>query len=73
MNTRIRTSQEQNATVMAKISSQRAEIERLLNCLNSVTKDVEGSVETMRTTREIDLDEMRNDMWQMEQEVAATR
>lgn len=58
---------------MNKIKNQRAEIEHLLNCLSSVTKDVEGSVETMRTTREIDLDELKNDMWQMEQEVAATR
>ena len=73
LNTRIATSQQQNDTILNKINMQRAEIEQLLNRLEYVVKDVEGSVDAMRISHQPDFDELRIDVWQMEQEVAATR
>lgn len=73
LETRIGASQQQNENIQNKIHAQRAEIERLLNNLEHVVKDIEGSVEAMHTNKQTDFDELRNEGWQMDQEVAATR
>lgn len=59
--------------MVGKINDQRAEIERLVNGLENVVKDIEGSVEALRTSEQGGFNELRNEVWQMEQEVAATR
>ncbi|EXJ57093.1 hypothetical protein A1O7_07437 [Cladophialophora yegresii CBS 114405] len=73
LNTRIQNSQQENAVIFGKISDQRAEIERLLNGLQHVVYAIEGSVDAMRSNPQIDYDALRNDVWQMEQEVSGTR
>ena len=70
---KLRTSQQQNEIVQAKIKEQRTEIERLLGGLEYVVKDIGGSVDAIRTNQQTGYDELRSDVWQMEQEVAATR
>ncbi|OCT49292.1 putative MIND kinetochore complex component Nnf1 [Cladophialophora carrionii] len=73
LNTRIQKSQQENTVILGKINEQRAEIEQLLNGLQHVVKDIEGSVDAMRSNQQTSFDELRSDAWQMEQEVAGTR
>lgn len=73
LNTKLHTTQQENSIMMGKINDQRAEIDRLLNGLQSVVKDIEGSVDAMRANEEVGFNELRSDVWQIEQEVAATR
>ena len=56
-----------------KIKDQHAEIERLLSGLESVVKDIEGSVDAMRTNEQGGFNELKSEVWQMEQEMATTR
>jgi len=73
LNSRLQATQGDNAQMTDRIKDQRAEIERLLNGLEWVVKDIEGSVDAMRTSEQGGFDELRSDVWQMEQEMAATR
>ena len=56
--------------MMDKVTAQRMEIEGLVNGLEGIVKDIEGSVEAARAGG---LDGLQSEMWQMEQEVQATR
>jgi kinetochore protein NNF1 len=73
LNTRIQKSQQENTVIFGQINDQRAEIERLLNGLQHVVEDVEGSVDAMRSGQQTNFDGLRDDVWQMEREVARTR
>ncbi|KIW23203.1 uncharacterized protein PV07_11423 [Cladophialophora immunda] len=73
LNTKLQKSQQENAVMRGSISEQRAEIERLLASLEHAVKDIEGSVEAMCTDEQSGFNELREEVWQMEQEVAATR
>lgn len=70
---RLQTTQDDNRQTMQRIEAQRAEIEQLVAGLESVVKDIEGSIEAMNAGNPIGLAGMRNDTWEMEQEVAGTR
>jgi hypothetical protein len=58
---------------LSKIKEQRAEIEQLLSGLDGVIKDIEGSVDAMYTNEQSGFNELKSDVWEIEQEVAATR
>ncbi|KAK5467606.1 hypothetical protein LTS15_000579 [Exophiala xenobiotica] len=73
MSSKLQSTQQDNAATMAKIHAQRAEIEQLLSGLEGVIRDIEGSVDAMYTNGQSGFDELKSDVWQMEQEVAATR
>ena len=73
MSSKLQSTQQDNAATMARIQDQRAEIERLLSDLEWVIKDIEGSVDAMYTNEQSGFNELKTDVWQMEQEVAATR
>jgi kinetochore protein NNF1 len=73
LNTRIQKSQQENTVTFEKINTQRAEIERLLSGLELSIKDIEGAVNVMQNSRQTGFDELRGDVWQMEQEVSAKR
>lgn len=73
LESKLRSTRQDNATLMATIREQRAELEHLLNGLEVVVHDIEGSVQAMRSDEQGGLAELRDDMWQMEQELATTR
>ncbi|KIW92011.1 uncharacterized protein Z519_06993 [Cladophialophora bantiana CBS 173.52] len=73
LNARLQKSQQENAAMRDTIQEQRGEIERLLAGLEYAVKDIEGSVEAMRTNEQSGCNGLRDELWQMEQEVAATR
>lgn len=58
---------------MEKITAQRAEIEQLVNGLEGIVKDIEGSVEAMGAGVGKGVEGLRAEVWEMEQEVQATR
>lgn len=58
---------------MEKIMAQRAKIEQLVNGLESLVKDIEGSVEAMRSGTGTSVESLRAEVWEMEQEVQAAR
>ena len=70
---RVQKSQQENAVLLARIKDQRLEMERLLSGLEHAVADVEGSVNVMHTNQQPRLDELRGEVWQMDQEVAASR
>ncbi|EXJ88397.1 hypothetical protein A1O1_05327 [Capronia coronata CBS 617.96] len=70
---KLQAAQEDNSTIMATIREQRVELEQLLNGLEMVVEDIEGSVQAMQSGEDGGLTELRTDVWQMEQELAATR
>lgn len=57
----------------AKVNDERAEIEQLLKGFEGVILDIEGSVAAMYVNEQHGLNDLKSDVWQMEQEVAATR
>lgn len=73
LNSKLQRTQQENAQMITTIDQQRAEIERLLNGLDTAVKDIEGSVEAMQSHEEVGVSGLRTDVWQMEQEVALTR
>lgn len=69
LNTKIESTQTQNATLAQDIQSQRMEIENLLSSLGSVVADLEGAaVAATQFSRENDL---RQETIQMDEEVKA--
>jgi hypothetical protein len=58
---------------MQQIEAQRAEIEQLVAGLEGVVQDIEGSIEAMTSGDPNCLASLRDDTWQMEQEVSAMR
>jgi kinetochore protein NNF1 len=73
LDSRLQSSRQDNAAMMDKINAQRAEMEQLLNDLEGVIEDIDGSVAAMRTNEQGPfIHELKSDVWQMEQEVAAT-
>jgi kinetochore protein NNF1 len=68
---RLRTSQQDNQALMEKIATQRAEIERLVGGIEGVVKDLEGSVEVMGSGMGRGADDLRAEVWEMEEEVKA--
>lgn len=73
LSSRLHSTQQENAAILSNINDQRAEIERLLNGLEWVAKDIEGSVGAMHTDNGGGVAELKHEVWQMEQEAAATR
>ena len=73
LESRLQTTQRDNQQMIQSIEAQRAEIEQLVAGLESVVKDIESSIEAMNTGNTNGLGELRNDTWQMEQEVTASR
>ena len=70
----LQSTQRDNHQVMQTIEAQRAEIEQLVAGLEGVVKDIEGSIEAMSSgNANTHLAELKNDTWQMEQEVTASR
>ena len=65
--------QQNNAEMMEKILAQRSEMEQLVTGLEGLVKDIEGSVEAMGTGLGNGVAGLRHDIWEMEQEVQATR
>jgi hypothetical protein len=59
--------------MMETITAQRAEMEQLISGLESVINDIEGSVEAMTGAQDVSMEGLKQDVWDMEQEVAATR
>lgn len=45
----------------------------LISGLESVINDVQGSVEAMTGAEDMTMEGLKQDVWEMEQEVAATR
>ena len=56
---------------MENVVAQRADIEGLVSRLESVIRDVEGSVEAMRIGVEKGVDGLRAEGWEMEQDATA--
>ena len=56
-----------------RIDAQAAEIERLVAGLEGVVKDIEHSIDAMNADGPNAMAGLRNDTWQMDQEVAAGR
>jgi len=73
LNSKLQRTQEENSQMMAAIDQQRAEIDRLLNVLQTAVKDIEGSVEAMQSHEDAGVNGLRTDVWQIEQELALTR
>ena len=59
--------------MMETITAQRAEMEQLISGLESVIEDVQGSVDAMTGAEGSSMGQLKQDVWEMEQEVAATR
>lgn len=65
--------QDDKVMMTERINEQRAEIEQLLKGLEGALHDIEGSVEALDAASLADLAELKREVWEMEQEVAATR
>jgi hypothetical protein len=59
--------------MMEAINAQRAEMEKLISGLESVINDIQGSVDALTGSEDVSMEGLRRDVWEMEQEVAATR
>ncbi|KAL6244500.1 hypothetical protein RBB50_008742 [Rhinocladiella similis] len=70
---KLQTTQQDNVVMAAKVNDERAEIEQLLKGFEGVILDIEGSVAAMYVNEQHGLNDLKSDVWQMEQEVAATR
>ncbi|EXJ78272.1 hypothetical protein A1O3_09433 [Capronia epimyces CBS 606.96] len=73
LESKLQATQQHNAAMMATIGRQQAELEQLLNGLEAAVKDIEGSVQAMHSDEQGVPAQLRSDVWQMEQELAATR
>jgi kinetochore protein NNF1 len=73
LDAKLQTTQQDNVQIMQEIDAQRAEIEQLVAGLENVVAGIEGSIEAMNAGNPNGLAGLKNDSWQMEQEVAATR
>ena len=73
LESRLQKTQLNNQQMMQTIEAQRAEMEQLVAGLEGVVKDIEGSIEAMNSGNPNGLVELRNDTWQMDQDVAASR
>lgn len=71
LQSRLASSQQENQQLMEKITSQRAEIERLVGGLEGVVRDLEGSVEVMGSGMGKGVEGLRAEAWEMEEEVKA--
>lgn len=58
---------------MQKIAAQRAEMDRLVGGIEGVVRDLEGSVEVMRSELANGMDGLQTDVWEMEEEMKAAR
>jgi hypothetical protein len=56
---------------MEQITAQRAEIERLVNGVKGVVRDLEGSVEVMGSGIGRGVEGLRAEVWEMEEEMKA--
>ena len=48
-------------------------MEKLISGLESVISDIQGSVDAMTGSEDVTMEGLKQDVWEMEQEVAATR
>lgn len=69
LNTKIESTQTQNATLAQDIQNQRMEIENLLSSLGSVVADLEGA--TVAATQFSKENDLRQETIQMDEEVKA--
>jgi kinetochore protein NNF1 len=67
----LQSSQQENHALMEQITAQRAEIERLVNGVEGVVRDLEGSVEVMGSGIGRGVEGLRAEVWEMEEEVKA--
>jgi kinetochore protein NNF1 len=73
LESRLQFSQQENQTLMEKITAQRAEIERLVGGIEGVIRDLEGSVEVMDSGVVRGVEGLRTEVWEMEEEAQAAR
>ena len=73
LSSKLQSTQAENAIIFGKINEQRAEMEQLLNGLDFVITDIEGSVDAMYTDEQSGFKELKGDVWTIEQEVAAMK
>lgn len=72
LNGRLRDTQEENGMLMQRITEQRAEMDTLLEGLDGLVADLEGSVEAMGVDLDEGVDGLRAEIWEMEGEMQAT-
>jgi kinetochore protein NNF1 len=66
--------QVRNRQIMSNIEKQREEIDRLTSGLEGMVKDIDGAVKVLENhLGEDGSQDLRNDVWDMEQEIKATR
>jgi len=73
LESKLQATQQNNVQMMENIAAQRVEMEQLISGLESVVRDIEGSVEAMSGAEESSTEGLKKDVWELEQEVAATR
>ncbi|ERF73641.1 hypothetical protein EPUS_00894 [Endocarpon pusillum Z07020] len=66
---RLKDTQEENGTLMRRITEQRVEMENLVQGLEGVVADLEDSIEAMRDDGEGGVDGLRAEIWEMEGEM----
>jgi kinetochore protein NNF1 len=71
LESRLQSSQQENHALMEQITAQRAEIERLVNGVKGVVRDLEGSVEVMGSGIGRGVEGLRAEVWEMEEEMKA--
>ena len=68
---RLKDTQEENGALMQRITQQRVEMESLVQGLEGVVADLEGSIEAMRDDGAGGVDGLRAGIWEMEGEMRA--
>ena len=69
---RLRDTQGENGVLMQRIMAQRAEMESILQGLEGVVADLEGSVEAIGEEVGGGLDRLRPEIWEMEGDMQGT-
>ena len=69
LDAKLQATQQGNERVMQEIVAERAKIEQLVLGLETVINDLEGSVKAMNSGTGGDVDGLRKEMWEMEDEV----
>jgi kinetochore protein NNF1 len=73
LDARLRNTQEDNRVLMQRITDQRAEMESLLQGLEGVVADIEGSVEAMTAEKGEGVNVLRAEVWETEAEIQASK
>jgi kinetochore protein NNF1 len=74
LDTRLKNTQEDNKALMQRITDQRSEMESLVQGLEGVVADLEGSVEALTSQKEgRGVDVLNAEVWEMQAEIQASR